>query len=963
MKAAMDGEMKHFYEFGPFRVDPTRRLLMRNGEPQPLTPKAFDILLVLLRDGGQVIEKDELMRAVWPNTAVEENNLTRNISALRKALGEGPHDHSYVVTVPGRGYSFVASLRKVMRDEATELGVERRIRGRIVTEEEESDSTVVTTTLPQETLESHPNNLPSQLTSLIGRKVELAEIESLMRQSHLRLLTLTGSGGTGKTRLALQVAADLLQDFADGVFFVALAPISDPDLGVSAIAQTLGVKEASDMPLVGGLKRYLRDKEMLLLLDNFEQILAAAPLVTELLAACHQLKVLVTSRAVLHLHGEYEFSVQPLALPDPASSQSAEALLQYASIALFIQRARAVKPDFEIKNGTAQIVADICTRLDGLPLAIELAAAHVKVLPPQAMLARLENRLKLLIGGPRDLPARQQTMRNTIAWSYDLLDENEKMLFRRLAVFVGGLTLEAAEAVCSIAAETRIDILESVAALVDKSLVRQTEQTDGEPRFMILETIREYGLEQLEASKETTTVQRQHAKFFLELIERVEPELSGANQGIWLDRLETEHGNLRAAVRWAKENREVELGSRIAGALGRFWLRHSYLSEGRERLAEFLALTGPAARTETRAKLLTSAATLAQNQGDYAAARSFFEESLAIWQEIGNKEGIAASLTNLGWMAWRQSDYTAARSLSEEGLALHRELRNKQGIAHSLNNLGFVAHHQGDYNAARSFHEESLCLRRELEDKRGIAFAQTNLGWAMQKQGLFEPARALLEEATELFKQLGDKQLLAYSGYRLAEVWYDQGNSRRATALLEESVTICREIGARYSLAVALCILGNVTRDQGDQQRAATLLDESLNTFREIGDRYGVASAQCTLANLSYDQGHYERALSFFKESLTIRGEIGDKHGIAECLVGLARVAMAENQFERAIQLFEWAATQREVLNIQPSASGQEQSDRSKARARGMLEDEAFASACEQGRAMTLEQAIAFALM
>ncbi len=962
MKAAMDGEMKHFYEFGPFRVDPMRRLLMRNGEPQPLTPKAFDILLVLLLHDGQIIEKVELMRAVWPDTVVEENNLTRNISALRKALGEGPHDHSYVVTVPGRGYSFVASVREV-RDEATELLVEKRVRARIVTEEEETDSTVVTATLRQETLESHPNNLPSQLTSLIGRKVELAEIKSLMRQSHLRLLTLTGAGGSGKTRLSLQVAADLLQDFADGVFFVALAPIIEPDLVVSAVAQTLEVKEVSGTPLLERLKQHLRDKQMLLLLDNFEQIPAAAPLVTELLAACHQLKVLVTSRAVLHLHGEYEFPVQPLALPDPASSQSVEALLQYASIALFIQRASAVKPDFEIKNGTARIVADICTRLDGLPLAIELAAAHVKVLSPQAMLARLENRLKLLIGGPRDLPARQQTMRNTIAWSYDLLDENEKKLFRRLAVFVGGLTLEAAEAVCSIAAETRIDILESVAALMDKSLVRQTEQPDGEPRFMMLETFRQYGLEQLEAGGETTNVRRQHANFFLELVERAEPKLSGAEQGVWLNRLETEHDNIRAALRWAKETGEVDLGSRIAAALGRFWLMHVHYTEGRERLAEFLASTSASGRTATRAKLLASAATLAQNQADNTAARSLFDESLAIWREIGNKEGIAASLTNLGWLAWRQSDYRAARSLSEEALALHRELGNKQGIAHSLNNVGWVAHHQGDYAAARSFHEGSLALRRELGDKRGIGFALANLGWAIHKQGDYERAAGLLEEATILFKQLGEKHLLAYSSNVLAGVVHDQGNCRRAAALLEESVNTCREIGAKYSLGVGLRILGNVTRDQGDQQRAARLLDESLNTSREIGDRYGVASALCTLANISCDQGHYERAIFFFKESLTIRGEIGDKDGITECLEGLARVAIAENQFERGMQLFEGAATQRRVLNIQLSTSGQEQADRNKARARGMLEDDAFTSACEQGRSMTLEQAIAFALM
>jgi len=938
----MDKEAQHLYEFGPFRLRTAERTLLRDGHPVPLPPKVFDTLLILVQRSGRVVEKDDLMQKLWPDTFVEESNLTQNVFNLRRLLGEAHDEHPYIETVPKRGYRFIADVRELELEPAD-----------LIIEEEGADFV----------LPSGVNKLPGQLTSLVGRKAELAEIGRLLQQSDLRLLTLTGAGGSGKTRLCLEVAADLFEDFADGVFFVPLAPITEPDLVVSAIAQTLGIKEATGTPLTEAVKRHLRDKQMLLLLDNFEQLLVAAPLVTELLAACHQLKVIATSRAVLHLRGEHEFPVQPLALPDNAPAQSIEALSQCEAITLFIERAHAVKPDFEINSENVRVVADICIRLDGLPLAIELAAARIKLLSPQAMLARLEHRLKLLVGGARDLPARQQTMRDTIAWSYDLLDEEGKRLFRRLAVFVGGLTLEAAEALCNPAGEPKIDILEILASLIDKSLLSQKEQADGEPRFMMLETFREYGLEQLEAGVETSAVRRHHAGFFLDLIERAEPKLSGVDQEVWLARLETEHDNLRAALRWAKENGEIEVGSRMAGALGRFWLRRGYYSEGRERLAEFLFFAGTSAGKEMRTKLLNSAGILAQNQGDYAAARSFFEESLAIWRETENKEGIAASLTNLGWVAWRQSDYPSARSLSEEGLALHRELGNKQGIAHSLNNLGFVAHHQGNYDAARSFHEESLCLGRELEDKRGIAFAQTNLGWAMQRQGLYEPARALLEEATDLFKQLGDKQLLAFSCYRLAEVLYDQGNSRRATALLEESVTTCREIGAKYSLAVALCILGNVTRDQGDQQRSVTLLDESLNTFQEIGDKYGVASALCTLANLSYDQGQYKRALSVFKESLTIRGEIGDKHGIAECLEGLARVSMAENQFERAIQLFEGAATQREGLNIQPAASRREQSERNKALARDMQEDAAFASACEQGRAMTLEQAIAFALM
>jgi predicted ATPase/Flp pilus assembly protein TadD len=943
MTEARFHELNHFYEFGPFRVDPTKRLLLRDGQPQSLTPKAFEILLVLLRHRDRVVEKDNLMRAVWPDTVVEENNLTRNISALRKALGEGPHEHSYLVTVPGRGYGFVAEVREI-RCESTR----DRNREHPAIEARAGDSG-----------QTHPNNIPSQLNCFIGRTAELDEIEHLLRHSDLRLLTLSGAGGTGKTRLALRAAADLLENFSDGVFFVGLAAIRQPDLVVSAIAQTLRVKEATGTPLIKALTDYLSHKQLLLVLDNFEHVLAAAPSVTELLVTCPRLKVMVTSRAALHLTGEHEFPVQPLSVPDAAHSFSVKELSQCDSIALFIERARAVKPDFEINDENAKVVANVCIRLDGLPLAIELAAARIKLLSPQAMLMRFENRLKLLVGGPRDLPARQQTMRDTIAWSYELLDESGKRLFRTLAVFIGGFSIESAVALSKTEGEPEIDVLESLGSLVDKSLLVQKEQRDGEPRFMMLETFREYGLEQLEACGEMAAVRRTHANFFRELVEHAEPELSSAEQGMWLDRLGAEHDNIRAALRWAKENNEVDFGSRMAEALGRFWLIKGYYTEGREILAEFL---GSTTRTERRPTLLTSAGILAQNQGDYGAARSYFEESLEIWRSLGNKQGIASSLNNLGWVAWRQSDYKDARALSEEGLSLNRELGNKQGIAHSLNNLGYVMHHQGDYQAARSLHEESLCLRRELGDRRGIAFAQNNLGWALQKQGLYEPAKALLEEAIAQFKQLGDKQLLAFSSCRLAEVLYDEGNSQPAMELLEDSVTTCREIGAKYSLAFSLCILGNASCDQGNHLRAAALLDESISTFREIGDRYGVAYALCVKARISFEQGNYQGATSLFEESLTLRVEIGDKHGILSCLEGLGRVALAEDDFLRAFRLFEVAAKHRDVLKIQLSAAEQDCSDRSRVAARSSLDEAVVESVCAEAKEMTLEHAFSFAL-
>ncbi len=422
---------------------------------------------------------------------------------------------------------------------------------------------------PLKTLDARPNNLQTQPTPLLGREREVEQVCAQLRREGVRLLTLTGPGGTGKTRLALQGAADLLDDYKDGVFFVALAPLSDPTLVVSTIAQALGVKESGGRSVLQCLQDYLREKTLLLALDNFEQVAAAAPQVAGLLADAPRLNILVTSRIPLHLRGEHEFAVPPLALPDFKHLPALAALTQYAAVELFIERAQAVRPDFAVNNDNAPAVAEICVRLDGLPLAIELAAARVKLLSPQAMLVRLEEPLKLLTGGARDLSARQQTLRGAIAWSYDLLDENEKRLFRRLAVFVGGCTLEAAEAVCHGGVDLRADVFDGIASLVDKSLLRQEEAPDGEPRFFMLETIREYAQERLTESGEE--LQNRHAEFFLNFAEQAEIEIHGFQQLKWLDRLEVEHDNLRAALGWLTHNSKAQLGLRLAGALTDFW--------------------------------------------------------------------------------------------------------------------------------------------------------------------------------------------------------------------------------------------------------------------------------------------------------------------------------------------------------------------------------------------------------
>jgi predicted ATPase/class 3 adenylate cyclase/Tfp pilus assembly protein PilF len=812
---------------------------------------------------------------------------------------------------------------------------------------------------PLKTPDSHPNNLPGQVTSFIGREREETAVRELLQRHEVRLVTLTGPGGTGKTRLAVHVAADLIDDFDHGVFFVPLAPINDPTLVASTIAQTLGIVETGGRPLLDHLKDALRGKHLLLVLDNFEQVVSGASLVAELLAACPRLKVIVTSRIVLRLSGEHEFPVPPLALPNPKYLPALEALSQYAAVELFIQRALAVKPDFAVTNENAPAIAEICVQLDGLPLAIELAAARIKPLPPRAMLARLGRRLELLKGGARDLPARHQTLRHAIAWSYELLDATEKALFTRLAVCVGGCTLEATEAICHATGGLDLEVLDSVASLVDKSLLRQEEQADGEPRFGMLETIREYALECLEASPEAAAIRQAHAHYYAALAEEAESHLTGPQQARWLNRLETEHDNLRAALHWLVGQGEVDAGLQLGGALWRFWIIRGHMSEGRERLAALLALPGTSTATPARAKVLNGLGTIAHEQGDYAAARSWLEESLALWRRLGDNRGMAMLLNNLGWVAWHLGDYGAARALSEEALTRHRELGDSRGIALALNNLGWVATFQGDHRRACALHEESLRLRRELGDKRGIAFAMTNLAEAVHPQGDYPRAAALLEEALALLREVGDRQLIANACRVLGHVAHDQGDDRRAAALLEESLALAREIGNEWIVAFALDLLGDVARRQGNPAQAMALYAESLTLRQAAGDTWGIATTLSHQARLRCHQGDDGAARELYAESLRLHRDLDNQHGMAECLTGLARVAVAQGQCERAARLLGAMEARRDAIGAPVPPCEQADYERLTAGAHSAIGATAFAAARAAGKTMTIEQAMA----
>jgi predicted ATPase len=511
------------------------------------------------------------------------------------------------------------------------------------------------------------SNLPAQLTPLVGRQQEIQAVCTLLRQAELRLVTLTGMAGIGKTRLAVQVAADLLEQFPDGVFLVPLAPVSDPEQVVPAILQTLSISDIGSQLPLDRLKTALKEKHLLLLLDNFEQVVEAAVVVADLLAACPRLTVLVTSRIVLHLRGEHEFIVPPLSVPNPKRLPDLAVLSQYEAVALFMQGAQAVKPEFELAPANASAVAGICVQLDGLPLAIELAAARIKYFPPQALLSRLEQGLSVLSAGARDLPARQQTLRGAIAWSYDLLAPEEQQLFRRLSVFVDGCTLQAAEQVCTAASSLQLDILEGLLSLVDKSLLRQEESAEDEVRFGMLQVLREFGLERLAGAGETEATRQAHALYYLALAEQAEPHLRGAEQIRWFALLEQEHENLRAALFWLLEGarmdgrteegrQQAEQSLRFCAALYWFWYVRGYVREGDSFLEQALA-TSTGGTAPVRARVFFAATDLAISLGDLERAERLGEESLALFQELGDKGGIAASFQLLGYLARTQCHY------------------------------------------------------------------------------------------------------------------------------------------------------------------------------------------------------------------------------------------------------------------------------------------------------------------
>lgn len=762
--------------------------------------------------------------------------------------------------------------------------------------------------------------LPSTFTSFIGREHEVASICELLQRQAVRLLTILGPGGIGKTRLAIHVATVLQEHFVDGVYFISLASITAPDFVAPAIAQGFGVQEVGEQPVFEQVKVALRTKQTLLLLDNFEHVVSAAPVLTELLIACPRLKILVTSRAVLHIQGEYEYPTPPLAVPDIKQVSEVEALAQNASMMLFIQRAQTVRHDFTLTNVNAKTIADICIRLDGLPLAIELAASRIKMFPPQALLGKLERRFDVLTSAVRDIPIRQRTLYNTIAWSYDLLDAQEQQLFCALSVFTGGCALATIEdCITGFLEETdeTLPVLDRVSSLLDKSLLLQLEQEGEEPRFAMLETLREYGQERLQKSGKAEAIRNAHAMYFLTYVEEAEPHLKDAQQLLWMARIEREHENVRAALERLIDRKETELAARLCAALGWFWYLKGYWSEGRRWIDAVLELSDGGTSTKAQAKMLYSAGNLAYYQDDYQTARTMLVKSIELCRELGLEQELAHALSTLGMLMLVQGDSHAARLLLEECEHLCRTRGYTWELAHLLRKLSHIAWSKGDLTRAEAFAQEGLLLARKL----------------------------------------GDTSLIATTLSALSGIANSQGNLTQATTLTQETLVLAQKLGDKSLIATATQNLGYLAAQQGQLSQASSYAQEALSLFRELGDKTFITAALHSLGHIALLQEKTTQAVESYREGLSLAEEIGNEMQMGWHLIGLAGIAEKEGLYQKACRLL-GAAKVRFDVNVYMNATERAEYDDLVRRIRTQLGENAFDTLWTQGRAMTPQEAL-----
>ena len=737
-------------------------------------------------------------------------------------------------------------------------------------------------------LRGTPSRLPVIADEMIGRDDELRDATSLIERSDLSLLTLTGAGGTGKTRLAIQVAR-ALEPRVDRVWFVDLSALRDAAGVMPAVASACGVQPEPNRDPVDAIASALAGRRVLIVLDNFEQVVDAAGAVARLVNAAPDAKLLVTSRTRLGIRAEHEFFVAPLPLAEDPTDIGA--LRANSAVRLFLRRAATANPSLVFDDDALGAVARICVRVDGLPLAIELAAARCRLMSPRTIATRLESGLDLVSGGGRDVPARQQTIRETVAWSVALLSDTERRVFARLGAFAGGASVAAAEWVCADSNDDATSVLDVLSALVDASLLMREAAQHDDPRVRMLETVRESAMDALLRSSEKDAVLGRHAEWYRRLAMQLEPRLTGETQQDALSALARDHANLSSALDWMMGSDHAEGALALGAALWRYWLVRGYLEEGRVWLARVLGM--PASRApdldRLRADAMTGAGTLAQNSGAVAAAKAYFEAVLAIRRAHEDATGIARALADLGWIAWRQCDFEKARQLSNECLTLAEEIGATRVAALALTNLGATALFEGNFHEACEALERSSAMRQQVADRRGVAFCHIFLAWARCRMGEVSDAIALLERAEQTLDDVGDRRLTYFAREIKAHAFLRLGDAARAAEILE--INGFRRFGDRWGVAHGLALASWASRLLGRNEQAVAFGQESLALRRAEGDRYGEAESLALLAAAASASGDEATSFTLLQQSRGIRQAIGDRAGVAECDAELARIA------------------------------------------------------------------------
>lgn len=808
------------------------------------------------------------------------------------------------------------------------------------------------------------NNLPSFLTEFIGREAEISQVSSLLDKS--RLVTLVGPGGIGKTRLALQVASIRLNDFEDGVFFVSLASVTKSDLVVSSIAKVMDIVETSGQSILDSMKSALKDKHRLIIIDNFEQVIAAAPMLAELLASARLITVIVTSREALHISGEHVFNVPPLEVKELEQRNSVERMMQQAAIALFASRAQAVQYNFVLTKDNIGQVAELCARLDGIPLAIELAASNVGRISLTEMLEQSRNRLNWLNNGPRDLPSRHQTLKSTIEWGYSLLNEDEQQLFMGLGVFIGSFTRDAVDKVMSGDIKLQISISDCLMSLLDKSLIRNVTDNSNreEINFGMLETIHEFAVECLNSSGKKDVLEKKHAYYYMSLVEDVQNNINGPEQYLYLNRLERSYSNVLAAIEWAKKENNVELEVALAVGLGEYWELGGRWSEGRLILNNIVNKYAGSLKSKEFAMIYHWLGRLVQLEGDCKKAIEVLNTGLELSKINHDYYGEARILHKLGWVYYMFGDHKRTEEMWNKSLDLFRDMDDKPGVVLLLQDLCYTKYYEGDFNLVEKYSNESLKMCKQLGDKRGIATALNRLGRLARGKGNFENAEKLFKEHLAACDELKDKTGKVGALMCLAELARSERKLSLATEYYKECLKLGQEIGYKSVVASAMKDLGEIARYQGEFRMASELYNEGLSISLEVNHNGETMWIYRNMAELEMYQGNHDKARELYKKSLEVFREYNQRNAMFVLLTlgGLAGLAALDGQLIKAATLFGTAGRLFEVNGKLISKDDADDYRRRFEEVQAKLKIEEFNSAWNEGHSMSIETAIDFAM-